>query len=603
MVKSRLEPAINYHERKEMEETDKNYSTMLYDSQLFNEKVLIALGQRKKKTPAVYYYPIYLVNDDGGKVIMPLGVYEVWAHIPVKDVHGDVDLLKLGEPLLYKNVTKDAIKALKSPKNNKDEKVDLEKEYKEQTLDESLLERVDKVPAISPWIQRFMKNPNYKIDSNVTSGNMFAILAASKTAWSEADLRKRVAKYATMPIFLNYKTIYDDAKETFLAAKDRVQVLKTKVDMLKHDLVRSNDRSTQLKLLTDLEKAQAEIKQIALEQGPIKQLIKDYYFMAGLDTLDLFKLKLQTADYVGDSWALHVLARDLPLNILLFSYEHFKKGDLDHVLLHLGGATNANGATNILNGGQPFVLLAALPDNQYSLITYKDLATFPFYKALPYDIKELIKPNSNTNVGFVEESNNNLCEPGLCDESTVFQFYSKALDKPWPGKGAGEKVAAKDQQIYKDLAANEDWRKQLDNFWPAPIHLDGLHWSTVEHYYQAAKFKRTNPEFRRQFSVESNSALSKDPLLAKYAGSKTGLYKKEGENGKIVVARPKSILRDPDFNHSLTLEMGLRAKFTQHPLLGQMLRLTRSAKLMYFPGRGLTPIVYNELMRIRKNIL
>lgn len=599
MVKSRLEPAINYHERKVMEESDKNYSTMLYDSQLFNEKVLIALGQRKKKTPAVYYYPIYLVNDDGGKVIMPLGVYEVWAHLNVKDVNGDVDLLKLGEPLLYKNVTKDAIKALQPTKNKKDDKVDWEKEYKEQTLEEAVDERVEKVPAISPWIQRFMKNPNYKIDSS-NANNMFATIAFSKTSWSEADLRKRVAKYATMPIFLNYKTIYDDAKTTFLAAKDRVQVLKTKIDLLKHDLVRSNDRSTQAKLLTELEKTQAEIKQIALEQGPIKELIKDYYFMAGLDTIDLFKLKLQTADYLGDLWALNVLSRDLPLNILLFSYEHFKKGDLDHVLLHLGGVTN-------LNSGQPFILLAALPENQYSLITYKDLSTFPFYKALPYDIKQLItiKPNSNSNsnVGLVEESNNNLCEPGLCDESTVFQFYSKALGKPWPGKGAGEKVAAKDQQIYKDLAANEEWRKQLDNFWPAPIHLDGLHWSTVEHYYQAAKFKRTNPDFRRQFSIESNSALSKDPLLAKYAGSKTGLYKKDGENGKIVVARPKSILRDPDFNHSLTLEMGLRAKFTQHPLLGQMLRLTRSAKLMYFPGRGLTPIVYNELMRVRKNIL
>ena len=56
--------------------------------------------------------------------------------------------------------------------------------------------------------------------------------------------------------------------------------------------------------------------------------------------------------------------------------------------------------------------------------------------------------------------------------------------------------------------------------------LGGKQWKSVEHYYQANKFKN-------QFSLDSNSELSQDAILAKAAGGKTG---KAGTK----VVRPRS---------------------------------------------------------------
>ena len=642
MVKSRLEPNdINYVDRRVMEESDKNFTTMLYECQLLGQTVLIALGQRKKKTPAVYYYPIYLVNDDKGKVVMPLGVYEVWAHINVKDKAGDVDLQKLGEPLLYSFVEKELKEKLARQISTNNTAVVTAK-IVEQTKEEADLERVDKVPAIYPWIQKFMKNPHYSLQSN-NNNNLFAAVAICLSTSSlslykgetEATLRKRVAKYATMPIFLNYKTIYGDALQAFQDAKERVITTKAKIERLKHDLLRVSDRSLQAKYLAEMNAANAALKQIALEHGPVKQVLTEYAYMAGVDTLDLFKLRLQTADFRGDAWALHVLERDLHFVALVFSADHFKKGDIDHTV-------SCHFNNKLLTDVKAFILVASTNNNntiEYLPVAYKDKLVFATFLELPYDLRQMIAlenksvvNNVSSNISSIvsstdvsqvngqdEEAENHCmrkfqCEPGLCDANTVFQFYSKSLGSPWPGKGAGEQVPALEHHLYKDLASVADWRRQLDNFWPAPFVLDGQQWLTVEHYYQGAKFQKNNPDFRLQFTMESNSALSKDPLLAKYAGSKTGLFKRDittksseglpaSTTTKIVVARPKRILRDPTFDAALAMEMAIRAKFTQHKDLQKTLRYTRHAKLMYFPGRGLQPVIYNDLMRIRKELV
>ena len=73
-----------------------------------------------------------------------------------------------------------------------------------------------------------------------------------------------------------------------------------------------------------------------------------------------------------------------------------------------------------------------------------------------------------------------------------------------------------------------------------PISVDGLTWQSVQHFYEASKFRNQNPDFYKQFSVDSGSELSKNPEYAKAAGSKTG---KLGTRE----FRHKSILIDKDF--------------------------------------------------------
>ena len=73
------------------------------------------------------------------------------------------------------------------------------------------------------------------------------------------------------------------------------------------------------------------------------------------------------------------------------------------------------------------------------------------------------------------------------------------------------------------------------------MNIDNKNRASVEHYYHAQKFKKNNPDFYNQFSLDSGSELSKNPSMAKGAGGKTGKYKNKQ-------VRPKSVKADEDFS-------------------------------------------------------
>ena len=97
------------------------------------------------------------------------------------------------------------------------------------------------------------------------------------------------------------------------------------------------------------------------------------------------------------------------------------------------------------------------------------------------------------------------CRQPLSEDSDIFVFYSKSSNKNPPGKGAGEKG---DPEHYQELVEiDKDWRRVLSNFYPGEFSADELQWATAEHYYHAGKFKN-NPDFFKQFSLNSNSKFS-----------------------------------------------------------------------------------------------
>ena len=116
----------------------------------------------------------------------------------------------------------------------------------------------------------------------------------------------------------------------------------------------------------------------------------------------------------------------------------------------------------------------------------------------------------------------------------------------------------------------------------------------MEHYYQGSKFKINNHAFYLQFSLNSGSDLSKDPIMAHSAGGITGRV----NNKKF---RNVDIKIDDDFIERGEKELfrAQYSKFKQNKDLKNILLKTGNAKLMLYRLKGKPSLLYKGLIYIR----
>ena len=111
MVKSILDPSINYPEIRKLNSEDIDYETSIYETNIFDKDIVIALGQEKFSfiDKNIIYFPVYIVKDD--KVDTQIGVYEIMANRQpdILDDDGDIDVNELGDLLLYSFVDESLI--------------------------------------------------------------------------------------------------------------------------------------------------------------------------------------------------------------------------------------------------------------------------------------------------------------------------------------------------------------------------------------------------------------------------------------------------------------------------------------------------------------
>ena len=123
MVRSRLDPSVNYTELKSIDPSDSketNYRAPLYEAVVMGINTIISIGQIKNTfiDKNIVYYPIYLIKND--KVVSQIGIYELFEETvaSILDDEGDVSLEKTPPPLIYSFVTKSLIqKAVFIPEN------------------------------------------------------------------------------------------------------------------------------------------------------------------------------------------------------------------------------------------------------------------------------------------------------------------------------------------------------------------------------------------------------------------------------------------------------------------------------------------------------
>ena len=652
MVKSILDPKINYPEMRDLDAEDKEYEASVYETDILGIPVVIALGQAKYAfiDDNVIYFPVYLVKNQ--KVDTQIGVYEVLAdRMPnILDEDGDPDVMLMGRPLLYSFVTPEMVKgdpeqsdegtkktgtdktpdpddSLSDSQEDADDDSEDSGDEDDESLGFSPLPEQDakmaadersefkgkEVTKKTPWIQKYLRNSNFEIIDNEGGGDcLFATirdgLAKVGRNVSVQQMRQMLAAEATEDLFQGYKAQYDMAIGEYQQLATEIKTLASEHRQLKARLKKSKDRSIQAAIVAQAEEVGKRHAIAKAERIAAKDLIDEFKFMKGITTLEAFKAKIQTCGFWGETWAISTLERVLNIKLILFSREAYNEGDIDNVLQCGQLNDNILAEKGVFEPTQ--YIMSDFLGYHYELITYKERGAFTFDE-IPYDVKKLVVDKCLERAAgpyyiipqfreFMDKIQVVVSEPTpeispLYDDATVFQFYSKSADKPKPGKGSGESMGPEGVQAYVELAAIPKWRKKLSNFWAEEFEIDGKKWLSVEHYYQGSKFKKSNPAFYETFSLDSGSALSKDPLLAKKAGGKSAPSD----------IRPSEIVIDADFfsgRHEESMEDAMRAKFTQNPGLGTMLRATKRAKLQHF-SRGSPPVVFDNLMRVRETLV
>jgi predicted NAD-dependent protein-ADP-ribosyltransferase YbiA (DUF1768 family) len=652
MVNSILNPNINYPELKKLDTEDKSFDASMYEINILGEDIIIALGQAKYAfiDDNIIYYPIYLVKDD--KVSKQIGVYEILSEqLPnIVDEDGDVDLTQIDEPLLYKFATRELLTDVKkSSMKKKEPSADQDKDQEEPSADQDKdqeepsadqdqesetilpIQTSDEMEKESkeyifekgqPWVQDFLKSNSYQLVDNEGDGDcLFAVIRdAFKSVdkdTSVMELRRKLSDEVTPELYENYKEKYNMFVTAVQDGETEMKELSKLNNELRDRLRNSKERNDQQKIVENAKEVAAKYKLLKSETKISKELLREFKFMKKVNSVEDLKKVIKTCEFWADTWSISTLERVLNVKLVIFSSEAWKAGDKNNVLQC--GQLNDPILEDIGIFEPAYYILMDYTGVHYKLITYKYHRIFTF-KEVPYAIKLDVAKNClqgtsgpykiipqfklfNDELGIEEPLDLEVDvikekENTLYDNSVVFQFYNKSNDKPLPGKGSGEKIPIERVKEFSQLADINEWRRKLDNEYVAPFELDGHKWKTVEHYYQANKFKTTNQDFYLYFSLDSGSKISGDVELARVAGSKTGKHKGE-------TLRSKDIKIDPSFyggNEETILENGIYAKFSQDKTdLKQALLQTKKAKLQHYK-KGMEPELANSLMLVRSRL-
>ena len=115
MVLSKINNDISYPELKSVDSSDLKKEPTLYQIEIENIEVIIAVGNAKNtfEEQNILYFPIYLVKYNN-KVIQ-IGIYEIKAsdYISYLDDDNNLDVESLDEPLIYTFITQEMLKKLR----------------------------------------------------------------------------------------------------------------------------------------------------------------------------------------------------------------------------------------------------------------------------------------------------------------------------------------------------------------------------------------------------------------------------------------------------------------------------------------------------------
>jgi len=492
----------------------------------------------------------------------------------------------------------------------------------EETKEDSLKQKKaysEKGSKKGAWIEKFMKNHEYDIVDTQSNGD--CLFDTIRLAFSQIGyittvdkLRAILSNEVTDDIFQTYKNLFLNADQEKQSIEQRMRIISKTVKEMKVRLERITEKQERKKVIDNIKEITEEYQKIKEELITTNDMISEFQFMRNVESVENLREVIKTTSYWADTWAISTLEKKLNIKLLIFSEEHYESGDEKSVFQC--GQLNDEELERQGNFSPNFYIMTTYSGNHYRLISYKTKYIFKFSE-IPYDVKiQVVIKCMERNAGpyfIIQDFRNFKSRIGVdpdegfvhedevedktvnYDKDVVFMYYNRSNPAPKPGKGSNESIPDSKMGEYSDLnlKVNRDWRKKLDDYWNTEFTVDGMKWSSVEHYYQGAKFKSKRPDFMKLFSLDSGSDISKDVMLAREAGSKP-----------VNKLRPSDVKIDPDFyggRNLLEREKAVYAKFTQNIDLRNILLMTKHAKLMKYVSKS-PPEIDIVLMRVRSKI-
>jgi len=457
------------------------------------------------------------------------------------------------------------------------------------------------------WIQNFMQNQNYDILEVESNGD--CLFATIRDAFKQIGqittvkiLRALLATQITDEIYQEYRKVYSESYSVIKNYEAEIKQLTYSLTDLKKRHKTATDKAELTELVKESKKQSAQLNKLKHDLHEANDGIELVSFIKDIKDIDEYREYMQTSSFWADTWAISTLENLLNIKLIILSEKSFKDGALPSVLNC--GEINQNTDTF----SPKYYIMTTYSGNHYRLISYKHKNIFTFSE-IPYDIKALVINkcmernsgafylitdfrNLQTRIGAHPAEPEEEMPSDLFDSDIVFMFHKASDKSSKPGKGSNEKIPKEKATMFIELARQPNWRRTLDNDWSAPFTLDGHRWQTVNHYMYGAKFKKGFPDQYLQFSLDSDSELSKDVDVAK---------KTAADKSKL---RDKKIIPDADYEHRRISESknALHAKFSQNLDLKHILLLTQPAKLIHYERTGVPAETDNTLMEIRRDL-
>ena len=716
MVQSKLHQKIQYVESNRIDDDEFGHDSAVYKFDLFPGKYyMIAIGKKRDDYSHynVFYFPLYLIGH-GDKIKGKIGVFEVEAKqvLNVFDDDDDVDLDKLDEPLLFKNITekfietygvlvededsetkqepedepedekeqKSAEKTTESETNtdsDEDEDKDMfslkpekdgdksedksetkqgdtdtdaigDKNYmtiddvfiKESTLPSQITfpaeteddaktfvsEYKEKKASTDNWIQQHMKNKQYEILRNEGGGDCF--FAAIRDAYTQigynttvAKLRQFVSQEATQDMMEQYEMLYKDYNKEIDFLEAEMDKSKKMMTSLKKQSKKANTKGGQKEIIDEAKNLQTEYNGFKSKIETTQELLKEVKFMKSIETLEQFKEFIKSSDFWADTWAISTLERLLNMKVIIMETSTDENASL------LCGQMNDT-EEMYSNYDPQYYIVVSKTDEHYELVSYRKKKMLTFGE-VPYGLKfKVVEKCMEKSAGLYamlpafkqfqidlgrkpvsgkKDEPMPQDEEGLYDKEVVFQYHENAADKK-PGRGTGEQIetvkekgkrlkVSQREMDFDKLRKIENWRQKLSDGWTmAPFTIDDTKWSSVSHYLLALPFETDYPEIYKEFSLSSNSELSKNLDKARLSIQK----KKKEEVGKHYEVY-KTLNEIPDDVLQEERKKALRAKFIAAGDMTTLLNETKDAKMVIYRHKQ-EPKVDVDLMLLRKEI-